>query len=186
MEPGPHLPSGGLRARKDGEVMCAARQVADRILYVLIGIALTVILISVATEVFFRFVLRSSLPWSGELATMGLVWMSLLGGSYAISKKANIRIELLVSFLSNRVRNVLEIITNIALLGLFVTLFVVGLRYALVAAPDRTGALVVSQAYFYASVPVSAVFMFFYTLAALWEENPWRASISAQGGGVGQ
>ncbi len=147
----------------------------DRLLYVAIGIALSIILVAVAAEVTLRFLTHTSLPWSGELATMGLVWMSLLGGSYAISKKSNIRIELLVTFLSARARAVLEILTDLVLCGLFAVLFVVGLRYTLIAAPARTAALVVSQAYFFASVPVASVFMIFYTLVALWEEIPWAA-----------
>ncbi len=152
--------------------MQAVRDVLDRMLYVLMGIALTVIVACVAAEVFFRFVLGSSLPWSGELATMGLVWMSFLGGSYAISRQANIRIEILVSFFPARFRQRLEVLTNIGLLALFAILFLVGLRYTRVIAPARTSALVISQAWFYAAVPVSAVFMFLYTLIALWQGSP--------------
>mgnify|MGYP005816368133 CR=1 FL=1 len=148
----------------------------DWILYVLMGIALMVIVVAVAAEVFLRFVLGSSIPWSGELATMGLVWMSLLGGSYAIGQQANIRIEVLVTFLPAPARLLLECATNLGLLGLFATLFVVGLRYTLVIAPSRTGALVVSQAYFFAAVPVAALCMGLYTVAALIDQRPWRSS----------
>jgi TRAP-type C4-dicarboxylate transport system permease small subunit len=105
---------------------------------------------------------------------MGLVWMSFLAGSYAISRKANIRIELLMRMLPERARTWLEFATNLLLLGLFGTLFVIGTRYTLAIAPSSTGAMVVSQAYFYAAVPVSAVFMGCYSLLALWEERPWR------------
>jgi TRAP-type C4-dicarboxylate transport system permease small subunit len=166
--------------------MIAARRVLDGVLFVFSGLTLTVIVCSVALEVVFRFILRSSLPWSGELATMGLVWMSLLAGSYAISKKANIRIELLATVLPERIRAWLEFGTNLLLLGLFATLFVIGTRYALAIAPSRTGAMVVSQAYFYAAVPVSAVFMGCYTVMALWEERPWRQPHRSQPQGASQ
>ena len=165
-------------------IMGKARHLVDGLLYVLSGIMLTIILFSVAAELFFRFVLRSSLPWSSELGTMGLVWMSFLAGSYAISKKANIRIDLLVSFFPARFRVWLECATNGLLLVLFAVLFVVGLRYTLVIAPARTGALVVSQAYFYAAVPMSAIFMFFYALAALWEGWPWGRPAPETAGGT--
>jgi len=168
---GPTPPAGGVGPR-DGVTMQAVQDVLNRVLYVLMGIALTVIVACVAVEVFFRFALNSSLPWSGELATMGLVWMSLLGGSYAISKQANIRIEILVSFFPARLRQRLEVLTNLVLLALFASLFVVGLRYTLVIAPARTSALVVSQAFFYAAVPVSAAFMFLSTLIALRQGSP--------------
>jgi TRAP-type C4-dicarboxylate transport system permease small subunit len=163
-----------------------ARQLVDRLLYVLSGLMLALIVFSVAIELFFRFILQSSLPWSGELGTMGLVWMSFLAGSYAISKKANIRIDLLASYLPARFKAWLEFVTNGLLLLLFAVLCVIGLKYMLAIAPARTGALVVSQAYFYAAVPVSAVFMFFYTFAALWDERPWRPAASEAGKGAAE
>jgi TRAP-type C4-dicarboxylate transport system permease small subunit len=166
--------------------MIAARRLLDGMLFVLSGLTLTVIVCAVALEVFFRFIVRSSLPWSGELGTMGLVWMSFLAGSYAISKKMNIRIELLVRVLPEQGRAWLEFATNLLLLGLFVTLFVIGMRYTLVIAPSSTGAMVVSQAYFYAAVPVSAVFMGCYTVMALWEERPWRRRSGSQPQGASQ
>jgi TRAP-type transport system small permease protein len=153
--------------------MHRARAVVDHLLYILSGCTLTVILGAVAVELFFRFALQSSLPWSGELGMMGLVWMSFLAGSYAISKKANIRIDLLAMFFPERFKRWLEFCTDALLVALFGLLFAVGLRYTLVIAPARTGALVVSQAYFYAAVPVSALFMLFYTVVALWEDRPW-------------
>jgi TRAP-type C4-dicarboxylate transport system permease small subunit len=153
--------------------MVATRRILDGVLYVLSGLALAVVVVAVALEVFFRFIVRSSLPWSGELGTMGLVWMSFLAGSYAISQKANIRIEILVRALPERGRVWLEFVTNLLLLGLFGILFVIGMRYTLAIAPSSTGAMMVSQAYFYAAVPVAAVFMGCYTLLALWEERPW-------------
>jgi len=149
--------------------MASARRYIDRLLSVLSSVMLAIILVAVAVEVFVRFFLQSSLPWSGELATMGLVWMSLLAASYAIGQKANIRIDILSRLLSPAVQIWLEMSTNLVLLLLFAALFLVGLRYTLTIAPARTGALVVSQAWFYAAVPVAAVFMLFYTIAALRE-----------------
>ena len=166
--------------------MIAARRIMDRVLFVLSGLTLTVIVCSVALEVFFRFIVRSAIPWSGELGTMGLVWMSFLAGSYAISKKANIRIEFLVRVLPEGARGWLEFATNLLLLGLFAVLFLVGTRYMLAIAPSRTGAMVVSQAYLYAAVPVSAVFMGCYTVIALWEERPWRRLPGSQPQRAGQ
>jgi TRAP-type C4-dicarboxylate transport system permease small subunit len=99
--------------------------------------------------------------------------MSFLAGSYAISKKANIRIDLLAMFFPGAFKRWLEFCTDVLLVVLFSVLFVIGLRYTLAIAPARTGALVVSQGYFYAAVPVSALFMLFYAIAALWEDRPW-------------
>ncbi len=164
--------------------MVTLRRILDGLLFALSGLTLAVIVSAVALEVFFRFIVRSSLPWSGELGTMGLVWMSFLAGSYAISQKANIRIGMLVTSLPERVQAWLEFLTNLLLLGLFAVLFVIGVRYTLAIAPSSTGAMMVSQAYFYAAVPVAAVFMGCYTLLALWEERPWRRIPDAQASGT--
>jgi TRAP-type C4-dicarboxylate transport system permease small subunit len=138
-------------------------------------IALVIILAAVCLEVFWRFALGGSIPWSGELATVSLVWMVFLAGSYAVSTKANIRIEILVRWLSAQTRRWLEVAIDLVLLVLFVVLLVIGVRHTRVISGSSTYTLGISQGYVYAAVPVAAAFMLFYTVLNLiegWREAP--------------
>jgi len=151
--------------------MRTARRLADGILFVGMVIMLTIILASVCLEVFWRFALGGSLPWSGELATVSLVWMVFLAGSYAVSTKANIRIEILALWLPARIRRRLEVAIDLLLLALFAVLLVIGVRHTRVISGSSTYTLGVSQGYVYAAVPVAAAFMLFYTVLNLVEDQ---------------
>ena len=64
--------------------------------YLLFGLGLSMILV-VASQVFFRYVLNHSLFWSEELARFQLVWLSFLGASVAYRRKVHPGIDVLTS-----------------------------------------------------------------------------------------
>jgi TRAP-type C4-dicarboxylate transport system permease small subunit len=164
--------------------MQTVRRLADGILFVGMVVMLAIILASVCLEVFWRFALGGSLPWTGELATLGLVWMVFLAGSYAVSTRANIRIEILVIFLAEETRRRLDAAIDLLLLVLFGVLLVVGWQYTRIIASASTYTLQISQAYFYAAVPVAACFMLFYTILHVlgrWSPPPAADGDSQEG-----
>ncbi|HTU03025.1 MAG TPA: TRAP transporter large permease subunit [Candidatus Sulfotelmatobacter sp.] len=67
----------------------------------LLLVAMTLI---VATEVFCRYVLNSSLPWSEELSRYLFIWMSFLGAVVALLRHAHIGVDSLVRRLGDAPR----------------------------------------------------------------------------------
>ena len=78
-----------------------------------LGLALLVLLVMLA-QVFFRYVLNSSLQWSEELAVWGMVWMVFVGSVLLVRRSEHIRITTLVRLAPQPVRPYLVIFNRAA------------------------------------------------------------------------
>lgn len=152
--------------------MKSLRFFLDRFLFTVGAVLLSLISVAVALDVVFRYALRNPIMWMGELATIGLVWMVFLCAALAISQKANLRIELIVKFIPKKLIRLFNFGLNALLVSLFFFLIIIGIQYTIIISKAITGALRVSQAYFYAAVPVSAFFMLIYEIIFLFEN--WK------------
>lgn len=76
-------------------------------------VAMVGIVLSVAAGVFCRYVLRRPLVGADEIATLGLVWLTFLGGAVAQRRQAHPRISLGVSRLPLRAVAVLDGLTRL-------------------------------------------------------------------------
>jgi TRAP-type C4-dicarboxylate transport system permease small subunit len=152
----------------------------DSFLYFSGALLMAVILITVGMEVAFRYLLRNPLPWTSELATIALVWLVFISGSYGFAQKSHIKIDVVVRILPEPFHKILPYLLSIIFLILFTALITVGTQYALVIAKAKTSALRVSQIVYYLAVPVSAAFMLFYTVLEViglikgWAKEPFR------------
>ena len=78
-----------------------------------LGLTLLVLLVMLA-QVFFRYVLNSSLQWSEELAVWGMVWMVFVGSVLLVRRSEHISITTLVRLAPLRVRPYLVIFNRAA------------------------------------------------------------------------
>jgi TRAP-type C4-dicarboxylate transport system permease small subunit len=159
-------PHGGLLR---GVNMENIKRLIDRCLYFSGAVFLVVILVMVSLEVFFRYVMNQSIPWSNEVSTIALVWMVFLSSSYAVSKHANLKIEVFVSWFPIRTQRIIDIIINILLLVFFIVFLTIGAQYSIKIFSAKSTALRISQSIFYIPVPIASIFMFFYTFVNLKE-----------------
>src|SRR6202163_2789715 len=70
-------------------------------------------IVILASSVFTRYVLRSPLVWSDELATILLLWLAMLGAVVAYRRGEHIRLTALVRRVSPQVAKVLEAISSV-------------------------------------------------------------------------
>ena len=78
-----------------------------------LGLTLLVLLVMLA-QVFFRYVLNSSLQWSEELAVWGMVWMVFVGSVLLVRRSEHISITTLVRLAPLPVRPYLVIFNRAA------------------------------------------------------------------------
>ena len=86
---------------------------------------LAVMVVVVFLQVVFRFVIRSSLPWSEEMARYLMVWIVFLGASIGIKRKSHIGVDALVSLLPETIRRWTAVLVN----GLFCVFFAFMIHY---------------------------------------------------------
>ena len=78
------------------------KKISDQINSVIEYIALVLLFLMVVVvflQVIFRFVLHSSLSWSEEFARYTMIWLSFLGISIGVKKKAHIGVEIFENLL---------------------------------------------------------------------------------------
>jgi TRAP-type C4-dicarboxylate transport system permease small subunit len=91
----------------------------------LLSFLLAVMVLDVIWQVFTRFVLRHPSSYTEELAGFLLIWIGLLGASYAFYTRAHLGIDILTHRLQGFKRSVIEIAVNgcVLLFALFVFIF---------------------------------------------------------------
>ncbi|AOM81534.1 TRAP transporter small permease [Salisediminibacterium beveridgei] len=82
---------------------------------ILVVLSMTTV-VAIATQVFMRFVLGSSLAWSEELARYCFIWLVYIGISYGVKKQRHIKVDVTLLLFKNKGKIVLQMISNILFL----------------------------------------------------------------------
>ncbi|GAW93783.1 TRAP transporter small permease [Calderihabitans maritimus] len=124
---------------------------------ILLG-AMTVV---VFLQVFFRFVIKGSLPWSEELARYLMVWAVFIGASIGAKEGAHIGVEAFVAFLPAKLRRV-----ALVLAGAFSLLFCIIIAYLsfkvvgfLMKSGQLSPAMQIPIFWAYLAIPVGSILM---------------------------
>lgn len=119
------------------------------------------LLVALAGGVFYRYILKSPLFWSDELALFCLVWITFIGGSMGLKLNASPSITIIKDRLSTTGKKVLNLISNIVLLIFVGYLLYIALQW--ISMPtikfQTSTAMNMPKIYFYLSIPVSFAFM---------------------------
>lgn len=156
------------------KILLAVRHVLVWFLKYIAIVIMAVLVIDVLWGVFSRYAIGHQTKWTEELATILLMWISLLGGSLAYAQKGHLGVDFFVGKLDPAAQRLNEILVH-----LIVALFAVGamvyggwiLFGRTLEAGQTLPALQIQAAYKYLAVPVSGFFMVLFALehiAELW------------------
>jgi TRAP-type C4-dicarboxylate transport system permease small subunit len=128
---------------------------------------MAVMSVVILVQVFLRYVVKASLPWSEELARYLMVWIGLLGASLALQEGRHIEVTLLLERVPRRVRKVLTGIALFAVLWFLWLMLQQG--YLLIGNIwlQRSPAMSIPMVIPYAAIPVGAVLMMIHVLLTL-------------------
>ena len=70
----------------------------------IIAILYLVMIVITFSQVIFRYLLNSALPWAGEVAIFLFIWIIFLGASIALIKGVHIGVDIFTNFLSSRLK----------------------------------------------------------------------------------
>jgi TRAP-type C4-dicarboxylate transport system permease small subunit len=128
--------------------------------------------LNVLWQVFTRYVLQDPRGYTDELARYLLIWLGLLGASYAMGRRMHLAIDLLPNRLEGRAKAALGIVIElgVALFALFVMVFGGSRLVALtLMLEQRSAALRVPLGYVYLALPISGALIVFYATLFLFE-----------------
>mgnify|MGYP001578017471 CR=1 FL=1 len=113
----------------------------------------------ISGEVFFRYVLNSSLYFSEELSRFCFIWAGFLGASLALREGGHIGVTVLVDRLPPAVQRWLLFVARALVLVLLLVVIVTGASVLPDQWAQQTSTLGFSVFWFYLAVPVGALLM---------------------------
>jgi len=134
--------------------------VAGNVEEIICAILLAVMVVSVSSAVFCRYVLNAPLPWPEELSRFALVWMTFVGSALAAKRNSHILVDFFVSFLPERGRIGMALLVNASLLAFLALFFWLSLQIVQKSWVSVSPALSINMGFVYLSLPLSSVLMF--------------------------
>lgn len=141
--------------------------VLTKILGVFLIILMAAMVLDVSWQVFTRFILKDPSSFTEELAGFLLIWIGLLGASYAYYTRAHLGIDILTAQLSGTKRRTVEItIHSIVLLFSFFVLVIGGYRLVNLTFTlnQISPALGISMGYIYLVLPLTGILIIYYAV----------------------
>ncbi|MGD1818557.1 MAG: TRAP transporter small permease [Pleomorphochaeta sp.] len=109
---------------------------------------------TVFLNVLSRYILEISLPWSEELARFMFIWLSFIGAVIANAQFSHMRLDFIVEKLPVKTAKVVEGISYLVAIVLFVFLFIGSLRYTQSQWDWRSSALGIRHGIVYMITPI--------------------------------
>jgi len=147
--------------------MMSFSKVIDRALGWALVLLMSVAVANVLWQVFTRFVLANPSSFTDELARYLLIWIGLLGASYAAGMHLHLAIDLLPTKLTGRPQFYVGIAIEACIFLFALSVLVVGGTHlvALTLTLGQTSAaLHVPLGYVYLALPLSGLLMMFYSV----------------------
>lgn len=116
-----------------------------------------ILVITVLTGVFFRYVVRNSLSWTEELARYLMIWAALLAVSVGVKDKEHVGIQLLIKQFPPLITKMITVVVYIITIVFLGVLTYKGYQVAGRAKTQLSLALNISMYWPLMSIPVSGV-----------------------------
>jgi TRAP-type C4-dicarboxylate transport system permease small subunit len=153
------------------------RQVFDWIERVLKMATVTIVvimLLSLAAQVFLRYVFGISLSWSEEVALLGFAWVVVISSAIGIRRMTHARMDLLVTLLPRPVHLLVDRLIALMMLGLGIFMTIAGWDYVAQTRGSTSAAIGFPIEFLYACAPVFGVLITIFSFERL---MPWAESL---------
>lgn len=130
-------------------------------------ILMAAIVIDVSWQILTRFVIKDPSSFTEELAGFLLIWIGLLGASYALYTRAHLGIDILTARLEGTKRRNSEIIIYVIVLLFALFVLVIGgfkLVFLTFTLNQISPALGISVGYIYLVLPLTGLLMIYYSV----------------------
>ena len=150
----------------------------DSILSKVLIVLMAAMVLDVTWQVITRFILQHPSSFTEELATFLLIWIGLLGASYALRTKAHLGIDILTYKLKGTKRHISSLFISICIfLFSFFVMVLGGIRLVQVTLSlnQISAALRIKMGYVYIVLPLSGILMMYYCLFFIFETlEEWK------------
>lgn len=130
------------------------------------------IVATITVEVVRRFGLNYSSVWGEEIARYAFIYLAWIGASAAVKRRAHIRIDILLHYVSPRWKAALYLFGDLMTLLLAVLIFYFSIESVWISIKfgSVTDGLRISQAWFLAAVPIGFTMLGFRLVQSIWRD----------------
>jgi TRAP-type C4-dicarboxylate transport system permease small subunit len=143
------------------------KTVVTRLLEWIVIILVAALVLDVLWGVVSRFVLGSPSHWTEEIATILLIWVSLMGAAVGFSRNEHLGVDYLVKKLAPEAQRLMTVVVQLLIILFAASAMVYG-GYILVSKAQASGqvspALGLPFGCVYLAVPLSGLFIIFFAL----------------------
>lgn len=122
---------------------------------------------AVFTQVFSRYVIQDSVPWTEEVARYLLIYLTFVGAAVAVREHTHLRVDFLVVRLPQVVQRMVGIVMTLGITISGVLLVVYGYSYTERSMGTISPAIGESIAWIYAAMPLAGALMVAYSIPSL-------------------
>ena len=119
----------------------------------------------VLLQVLMRYLFAQPNPWSEEVSRFAFIWVSLLGASLAVERRAHFGFDQVTKKLAPGTRRAVETFAQVVVFGFALLLIGAGIALMDLTMGERSAALNLPVALVYAAAPVSGTLMAIHLLA---------------------
>lgn len=128
----------------------------NRIVETLIGINMILLTVIIFAQVFFRYVLRDSIPWSAEVARYLFISVVFLGLSSAYRRGEHLGFTVLIERSNEKWKTIIRLVIHLLVMLLMIILVVFGYMAAVHAGRQISPGLQVKMSLPYSFVPIGS------------------------------
>lgn len=130
----------------------------DNIIYHIAYIFLSIILVSVLLQVFFRYILGSPIAWTIELTRYCLVWLTFLGAYLGLRRGgAHISMSLVYNKFTKIQKWYIDLLGNASMLVFFIFMVRFGSRFSMATLQSRPDSFDFSMGVIYSILPLAGL-----------------------------
>ena len=134
-------------------------------------LCLTFLMIGLVTyQVFERYVLHYTPPWSEELAVYSMVWFGVIGIAIGVRTKAHMALNFFADKMPHKVQRFIEYLKHVLILIYVSVLAYEGMNMVELTMPQTSPAMGIPVGLVYLALPVSAVLIGIFTLENVVQE----------------
>ena len=141
----------------------------NQVLFWIVGILLGAVFVLLVSQVYFRYVMNSSLSWSEEAARYLTIWIVFLGVALGLRRKRLIAVEVVVQFVPKKLEFVFRMLVLLVSLVLMAFLFYFGIRMGITVSNKTSTAMGIPMWIPYAAIPVGTLLTLLNAIAAMIE-----------------
>ncbi len=160
--------------------MSTIRTTVEKVLEWTLVLLMGIMVVNVLWQVATRFLLKNPSSYTEEVARYLLVWVGLLGASFAAGKRIHLSIDLLPERLEGRRRHLLLLFVEVCIFTFALVVLVIGgasLVRLTLSLGQTSAALQVPLGYVYLALPLSGLLMMFFAAVHAADELRWAGAV---------